>query len=326
MTNLPPLPATHLGAPSAVALGIAEVERELRLGKDTLRAWERRYGFPVPERDAQGERLYPADQIARLRQIRRLLDAGERPGRVVPLSPADLAERLARLDAQTYAATARTDADPAIDEAMAALEAHELAGLRRVLMSAQWRLGLGDFVRLVAAPLSARAGDAWLGGRLRVYEEHLLSEVMATVLRAALAAAAGSLPGAAPRVMLATLPGESHALPLLMAEALLTLEGADVVNLGAQTPVADLVDACAGLRIDVLLLGLTATRPGPALARQLEELQQRLPAGTALWAGGGPPLPPRWRPAGVRFIARLDGLGEAVRAWRTPADAPVAPD
>src|SRR5574343_679233 len=106
-----------------------------------------------------------------------------------------------------------------------------------------------------------------------------------------------------------------------MAEALLTIEGAEPVNLGAQTPVADLVDACAGLRIDVLLLGLTATRPGPALARQLEDLQRRLPAGTALWAGGGAPLPPRWRPQGVRFIARLDGLGEAARAWREAAPA-----
>jgi methanogenic corrinoid protein MtbC1 len=323
MTNLPPLPTSHPAGSPAVAMGIADVERELRLGKDTLRAWERRYGFPVPERDAQGERLYPAEQIVRLRQIRRLLDAGERPGRVVPLAPEALAEHLARLDALMYAAAARPDADPAIDEAMAALEAHDLPALRRVLMAAQWRLGLADFVRQVAAPLSARAGEAWLGGRLRVYEEHLLSEVMATVLRAALAGAAGTVTGAAPRVLLATLPGESHALPLLMAEALLMIEGADPVNLGAQTPVVDLVDACAGLRIDVLLLGLTATRPGPALTRQLEDLRQRLPAGTALWAGGGPPLPPRWRPEGVRFVARLDGLGEAAREWRLAHGRPA---
>ena len=35
---------------------IAEVERETGLGKDTLRVWERRYGFPVPQRDRLGER------------------------------------------------------------------------------------------------------------------------------------------------------------------------------------------------------------------------------------------------------------------------------
>ena len=46
---------------------IAAVERETGLSKDVLRMWERRYGFPVPERDANGERLYPAAQVERLR-------------------------------------------------------------------------------------------------------------------------------------------------------------------------------------------------------------------------------------------------------------------
>ena len=41
---------------------IAAVERDTGLSKDVLRMWERRYGFPVPERDANGERLYPAAQ------------------------------------------------------------------------------------------------------------------------------------------------------------------------------------------------------------------------------------------------------------------------
>ena len=32
---------------------IADVERDTGLSKDTLRVWERRYGFPLPLRDAQ---------------------------------------------------------------------------------------------------------------------------------------------------------------------------------------------------------------------------------------------------------------------------------
>ena len=46
---------------------IAAVERETGLSKDVLRMWERRYGFPIPERDANGERLYPEAQVERLR-------------------------------------------------------------------------------------------------------------------------------------------------------------------------------------------------------------------------------------------------------------------
>lgn len=72
------------GAPSPT-YSIAAVERDTGLSKDTLRVWERRYGFPQPERDGAGDRVYPAGQVERLRTIRRLMDAGHRPGRIVGL-------------------------------------------------------------------------------------------------------------------------------------------------------------------------------------------------------------------------------------------------
>ncbi len=60
-------------------MSIAAVERDTGLSKDTLRIWERRYGFPDPVRDGQGERCYPMDQIERLRLIKRLLGRGAPP-------------------------------------------------------------------------------------------------------------------------------------------------------------------------------------------------------------------------------------------------------
>ena len=76
------------------AMNISAVERDTGLSKDTLRVWERRYGFPQPGRDATGERLYPAEQVERLRVIARLLNAGERPGQIVALPLAELRQRL----------------------------------------------------------------------------------------------------------------------------------------------------------------------------------------------------------------------------------------
>ena len=68
-----------------MSVSIAAVERDTGIGKDTLRIWERRYGFPTPGRDAFGERSYPLDQVEKLRVIKRLLDQGHRPGRIVAL-------------------------------------------------------------------------------------------------------------------------------------------------------------------------------------------------------------------------------------------------
>ena len=60
--------------PEIAALSIAAVERETGLAKDTLRVWEKRYGFPAPLRDAAGDRLYPSAQVVQLKLIRRLSD------------------------------------------------------------------------------------------------------------------------------------------------------------------------------------------------------------------------------------------------------------
>jgi DNA-binding transcriptional MerR regulator len=42
--------------PAGVPIGV--LEREIGLTHDTLQKWELRYGFPVPQRDRRGERVY----------------------------------------------------------------------------------------------------------------------------------------------------------------------------------------------------------------------------------------------------------------------------
>ena len=77
---------------SSADLSISDLEKELGIGKDTLRVWERRYGFPKPTRDAAGKRRYPPDQVDRLRLMRRLLDQGMRPHQVLGLPVETLRE------------------------------------------------------------------------------------------------------------------------------------------------------------------------------------------------------------------------------------------
>jgi DNA-binding transcriptional MerR regulator len=48
-----------------------------------LRMWERRYRFPQPGRDSHGERVYLPEQVEKLRMIKRLMDRGQRPGKLV---------------------------------------------------------------------------------------------------------------------------------------------------------------------------------------------------------------------------------------------------
>ena len=108
---------------------IAEIERDTGLGKDTLRIWERRYGFPTPLRDARGDRMYDQPQLQRLIRIKQLLDSGHRPGKVVPLS-------LPVLEAMLQASCApadQSDASADLDDWLNLLEQGQPAQLRSAL-------------------------------------------------------------------------------------------------------------------------------------------------------------------------------------------------
>ncbi len=311
-------------------LPIAVVERETGLGKDTLRAWERRYGFPQPRRDAGGVRGYSWAMVERLRLVRRALLNGHRPGRLLSLPPAELEAVLAVVGAAPAAAPApvpaptpvAADAPPAafpdIAGCIAAMRAGGTDALRRWLTHGLARRDLGAFLADGLVPLTAAIRQAWLAGSVAVYEEHLYSEAVQAVLRAGMlpfqAALSASSP---PGVLLTTVPGEPHGLGLLMAEAMMTLEACRCLALGPQTPLDDIVAAGRAHRIDVVVLHFSGRLPDAQAQAALAGLRPRLPAAVEIWAGGSALRPPGT--PGIRVLRRLVEIPEAVAAWREAA-------
>jgi DNA-binding transcriptional MerR regulator/methylmalonyl-CoA mutase cobalamin-binding subunit len=299
-------------------LSIAAVERDTGLAKDTLRAWERRYGFPQPRRDAQGERAYPLAQVEKLRVLKQLVDAGHRPGQVAPLP----VERLRRLAAAGQSAPAPAVA-PGTDVGalLVLIVQHRTDELRRELAQTLLRLGLARALEQVIVPLIARVGEAWSRGELQVSEEHLFSELVQSLLRQAIGGIPAPADGARPRVLLTTLPREQHGLGLLMAEAMLVLAGARCVSLGVQTPVADIVRAAAAQRADIVALSFTSVMAARQVLDGLAELRRALPVAVEIWAGGGAAALRSRRDVPARVLASLAEVAPAVEQWRA-AHAP----
>tara|TARA_R100001143_G_C3357865_1_gene133669 strand:+ start:2854 stop:3801 length:948 start_codon:yes stop_codon:yes gene_type:complete len=301
-------------------LNITAVERDTRIGKDALRVWERRYGFPQPERDTNGERLYPPDQVERLRIIKRLLDAGHRPGRVVALELAQLHELSDALKETSHATVAAGDTASLqkleITQLLDLLKTHDPTQLRRRFSQQIMRIGLARFVLDIATPLMRDVGKAWASGDLHIFEEHLCSEVLETSLRAALATAPEPSANSRPRILLSTIPGESHSLSILMAEALFLVEGCSCMNLGSQTPLHDLISAANAHRSDIVAISFSAaSNPGQS-ADALHELRTMLPAAVELWAGSPHSVLQRRDIPGVSVMAHLEDLPGQVQRWR----------
>ena len=61
------------------------VTRRTGIGEHTLRAWERRFGFPKPLRLDSGHRRFSGEQVQHLLLIAKALESGYRAGDIVPL-------------------------------------------------------------------------------------------------------------------------------------------------------------------------------------------------------------------------------------------------
>jgi DNA-binding transcriptional MerR regulator/methylmalonyl-CoA mutase cobalamin-binding subunit len=295
-----------------IFLSIAAVERDTGLSKDTLRVWERRYGFPAPQRDQYGERIYPLEQVDRLRAIRRLMDAGHRPGKIIGLSDAELAALADRLPTSQPTQLSPQAAD--LEQFMQLIRAHQVEDLRRGLSQRVLRMGLARFVTDVVAPLTDMVGDAWARGQLEVFEEHLYTESLQVVLRSAISTI--PQPGHQPRVLLTTFPTEAHGMGLLMVEALLALEGCRCFSLGVQTPVFDISLAVESQAVDIVVLSFSSIMNPNVMAEGLAELRAKLPASVEIWAGGHCPSLRRRAPNGVVVLTELEELSDAVHDWR----------
>ncbi len=298
------LETASLKAPN---LGIGAVERDTGLSKDTLRIWERRYQFPVPARDAYGERVYPLDQVDKLRIIKRLMDQGMRPGKIMHHS-------LDELRAIKRAHPEAAPTSPELQGLVSLILEHRVDELRSALAQQVLRLGLARFVIDIVAPLNNAVGEAWVGGDLAIFEEHLYTESIKVVLRNAIATVPRHT--GSPRILLTTFPKEEHGLGLLMAEAVLALEGAHCVSLGVETPIPDIVRAAASQRADIVALSFSAAYAANGLLDGLAELRAMLPRNVEVWAGGSAMALVRRAPENLRIMRDLDAIRDALMLWR----------
>lgn len=285
----------------------ADLERETGFNKDLLRKWRSRYGFPTQVCTEDGEQGYPQEQVARLRQIRRLLDAGFRPGQIVG-KPAE------ELDNLTQALLGAGDNplwSPSTRHALELLKRHDLQGLVGFLALERKRQTLSEFIQRTVAPLATGLGEAWAQGQIEVYHEHLCTGILMRQLFAQIGTA---VPKAGyPRIVFATAPEEFHVLGLLMAQAVLADLGADCINVGPHIPVGDLgmaVDAC---EVDIVALSFSFSYPKSRIQPLLMQLRAQLPAAVEIWAGGAGVVALKQPLEGVRIFTDLDQAATALR-------------
>ncbi len=231
----------------AALTGIAEA---------TLRAWERRYGVPSPERAESGYRLYSEVHVEQILKMRKLCEGG--------ISPAEAATSL-REDAPSGKANRRVARrsvvedvyEESIERILRAVLAFEDTVLDEEIRRLYYLDAPTAVLDRILQPLMFRIGLLWHDGELSVAHEHLLSQKVTLLLGDLVRLNKPEPPRGA--ALLACFPEEEHEIGLLAFALRLSSWGLRPILLGAKTPPSTLRRAVTDC--DAKLVGLSSTTP-----------------------------------------------------------------
>jgi methanogenic corrinoid protein MtbC1 len=170
------------------------------------------------------------------------------------------------------------------------LAAHDKAAFVRTAVEAvsSGAVGIAQLYREILTPLLVQTGSSWQRGRLSIWEEHLASAMVRTVVEIVypgVLKAKAAVPPSGRSVLLASPPEEGHDLGLRMVSDRFDMAGWTTYFLGADTPVDDVADAVRRLGVDALVLSSSTHYHRVALRRHVDRLKRELPH-VDVWVGG----------------------------------------
>ena len=242
---------TDFGTPSAhdqpawqrpMTYRIRTVSEITGIPRNTLIAWERRYGVIHPERHPNGYRSYSEEDVSQLLRIKNAQKAG--------LKISEAFSLLKRGDTSAGPPSAAAQLSP-----MPQLASEGLSSLKDQLVQAligyrkeEAERLLGRLVTIpfptrvleVYFPVLTEIGNRWEKGEVSVAQEHYASSIIRGHL-ASILLNIGPASSKAPHAACTTFPGEQHEMAALALSIQLSLAGFRVSYLGPNLPTEDLV-------------------------------------------------------------------------------------
>lgn len=246
---------------------IGIVTRMTGISIATLRAWERRYGFPQSGRTSGGHRLYSERDVLRLRWVKAQIDQGMQTAQAIQVlhyqeSTGWQVEQM--LVSSKEPAVEPASLAPERERLLQALIRHDLERADQILGEALPLAHPEGLILDVIGPTLIAVGDAWANKQISVATEHLATHYLRQ--RLLMWMVTGPPTYAMRPIVLACAPDELHEGGLLMLGALLRRRRLPVAYLGQTVPLPDLADLVRDVLPPMVILVSSGESTASALA------------------------------------------------------------
>lgn len=240
------------------------VLKETGLAADTLRAWERRYGLPKPQRTPGGHRLYSQHDIETIKWLMQRQEEGLSISRAVDMWNEQIASGVDPLAGTDQTTAAFTPALPiqyqSPDTSLDALRAAWIEAClnfsestsEQVLNQAFSMFPVESVCIEVLQKGMIEIGELWYQNRASVQQEHFASALAIRKLDALLSASPS--PTRSQTVLVGCPPEEWHTFTPLLLSLLLRRRGLNVLYLGANVPVSQFTETIETSKADLVVL------------------------------------------------------------------------
>ncbi len=253
------LPAFH-------TYSIKDLEKLSNIKAHTLRIWEQRYGMLQPQRTDTNIRYYTDAELRYILNVSLLNKNGFKISKIALLPPEVLEREVKRIT------NAKSDQESQISALVIAMMELDEHAFIKVFNDAAVRLGFEQTVIRVVFPFLEKIGHLWMSGSIRPLHEHFISNLIRQKLIANIHSYPKQVKPNAKKFLLFTPENEMHELALLFNYYLLKSRNHDVVYIGTNMPVYDLLSIYTNQQPDYLVSCFTVYPKGDMLKNYVQLL------------------------------------------------------
>ncbi|MFT6337660.1 MAG: DNA-binding transcriptional MerR regulator [Halioglobus sp.] len=258
---------------------INDIEKLCGIKAHTIRIWEKRYNIITPRRTETNIRYYLDEDLQKILNISLLNRNSYKISKIAKMSDGEMKRLVSELSEVTI------ETEDYLDSLMFAMLELDEYKFNKILEHNISSKGFEDTMNEVVYPLMEKLSMMWIAGSIKSVHENFVANVIRRKTIVAIDNKSRESHPGANRFLIYLPEGESHELSLLFLHFLLKDLGLNVINLGSDTPLIEVLEGQRIFKANYIFTLFNDSFSQSPLQPYLNELSRHLPNSKILISG-----------------------------------------